>query len=91
MNHPSASLTSVSSSGGGVSEEGRKKGQQSSVYLTFFENGKCSIQAGLKNSPLRFVTDGASNMKAAIWNNFLTENLLDSVEEFELDDDGLKK
>uniref|UniRef100_A0A915E8D3 Transposase n=1 Tax=Ditylenchus dipsaci TaxID=166011 RepID=A0A915E8D3_9BILA len=24
-------------------------------------------KAGLNNSPLRFVTDGASNMKAAIW------------------------
>uniref|UniRef100_A0A915DBB8 BED-type domain-containing protein n=1 Tax=Ditylenchus dipsaci TaxID=166011 RepID=A0A915DBB8_9BILA len=44
MNHPSASLTSVSSSGGGVSKGRRKKGQQTSVYLTFFENGKCSIQ-----------------------------------------------
>uniref|UniRef100_A0A915CZA5 Uncharacterized protein n=1 Tax=Ditylenchus dipsaci TaxID=166011 RepID=A0A915CZA5_9BILA len=44
MNHPSESLTSVSSCGGGVSKGGRKKGQQTSVYLTFFVNGKCSIQ-----------------------------------------------
>uniref|UniRef100_A0A915ENR2 Uncharacterized protein n=1 Tax=Ditylenchus dipsaci TaxID=166011 RepID=A0A915ENR2_9BILA len=43
MNHPSESLTSVLSSGGGVSKRGRK-GQQTSVYLTFFVNGKCSIQ-----------------------------------------------
>uniref|UniRef100_A0A915D116 Transposase n=1 Tax=Ditylenchus dipsaci TaxID=166011 RepID=A0A915D116_9BILA len=42
-------------------------------------------KAGLNNSPLRFVTDGASNMKAVIWHPFLTKNLFNSVEE--LDDD----